>query len=158
MKPIPTLALAAAFAVTAAGAQTLTREQVKAELNDALRSGNVVAAGQLGLKENEIHPELYQARAEKASKSRAQVRGELTQAQREGTLSWGQAGMTQREARPDLYPTQTASLKTRAEVKAELADAIRHGDLVAGTTGMTYRELNPQRYADVKAGTTNGNP
>ncbi|QHE83548.1 DUF4148 domain-containing protein [Hydrogenophaga sp. BPS33] len=85
-----------------------------------------------------------------APKTRDQVRAELAEAQRNGTLiADGMTGATYRDLNPGLYPAMPAmSMKTRAEVKAELRDAWARGDLVAdGMTGATYRQLNPGFYA-----------
>jgi 2,3-bisphosphoglycerate-independent phosphoglycerate mutase len=83
-------------------------------------------------------------------KTRDQVRAELAEAQRNGTLiADGQTGATLRDLNPGLYAAMPASAttKTRADVKAELRDAWTRGDLVAdGQTGATYRDLAPHRY------------
>ena len=85
-----------------------------------------------------------------APKTRDQVRAELAEAQRNGTLiADGQTGATYRQLNPGLYAAMPAmSMKTRAEVQAELRDAWTRGDLVADRqTGATYRQLNPGFYA-----------
>lgn len=85
-----------------------------------------------------------------APKTRDQVRAELAEAQRNGTLiADGQTGATAHELNPGFYPAMPAhSMKTRAEVRAELNEAWARGDLVAdGQTGATYRQLNPGFYA-----------
>ncbi len=84
-----------------------------------------------------------------ASKTRDQVRAELAEAQRNGTLiADGQTGATFRDLNPGRYMTMSAtSTKTRAEVQAELRDAWARGELVAdGQTGATFRDLAPHRY------------
>ena len=83
-------------------------------------------------------------------KTRDQVRAEVSEAQRNGTLmADGQTGATYRDLNPGLYPAMPApSSKTRAEVQAELRTAWARGELVAdGQTGATYRDLAPHRYA-----------
>ncbi|MBW0172487.1 MAG: DUF4148 domain-containing protein [Hydrogenophaga sp.] len=85
-----------------------------------------------------------------APKTRDQVRAELMEAQRNGTLiADGQTGATFRDLNPGRYSAMPAtSMKTRAEVQAELRDAWARGELVAdGQTGATYRDLNPGRYS-----------
>jgi lambda repressor-like predicted transcriptional regulator len=156
MKSIHRLSLLAAALVlaSAAGAQSLTREQVRAELEAARRSGDLVVNGELGLKENELYPGRYPARAQEPGKTRAQVREELAQALRTGDFQVGETGLTQQELRPDLYPMRMASTRTRAEVRAELAEAIANGDIAVGDIGLTEREINPQRYANVKSRTS----
>lgn len=83
-------------------------------------------------------------------KTRDQVRAELAEAQRNGTLiADGQTGATLRDLNPGLYAAMpvSASMKTRADVKAELREAWARGDLVAdGQTGATYRDLASHRY------------
>jgi len=84
-----------------------------------------------------------------APKTRDQVRAELAQAQRDGTLiADGMTGATYRQLNPGYYaPMPAMSMKTRAEVKAELRDAWTSGELVSdGMTGATYRQLNPGFY------------
>jgi hypothetical protein len=85
-----------------------------------------------------------------APKTRDQVRAELAEAQRNGTLmADGQTGATYRDLNPGRYAAKPAmmSSKTRAEVQAELQQAWANGDLVAdGQTGATFRELNPGSY------------
>lgn len=85
-----------------------------------------------------------------APKTRDQVRAELAEAQRNGTLiADGQTSATFRDLNPGRYMTMpTTSMKTRAEVRAELRDAWARGALVAdGQTGATFRDLAPHRYA-----------
>jgi hypothetical protein len=83
------------------------------------------------------------------SKTRDQVRAELAEAQRNGTLiADGQTSATFRDLSPGRYATMPAiSMTTRATVQAELRDAWARGELVAdGQTGATYRDLAPHRY------------
>ena len=82
------LALAVAagpvFAQDAAAAKT--REQVRAELLDAQRTGDVMADGETGRKLNELYPRNFPASASAQSRTRTEVRGELLEAQRRGDL------------------------------------------------------------------------
>jgi hypothetical protein len=85
------------------GSPTLTRAQVRAELERARLSGDLLAPGERGLTEYESNPSAYPARAALASKSREQVRAETLQAIRDGDiLAPGDVGVTLRE----LYPRQ----------------------------------------------------
>lgn len=82
-----TLALAAlatgsAFAADAVGPKT--RDQVRAELVEAQRTGDIVAHGESGKKLNELYPSQYPAKAATQSHTRAQVLAELAQAKRSG--------------------------------------------------------------------------
>jgi hypothetical protein len=143
--------LVAAFTLaSAAAAQSFTREQVRAQLQQAQASGMLIAAGELGLAENELNPGSYAPAAEQPGPTRAQVREGLAQALRSGDYQVGESGLTERELRhagPAAGPMLTS---TRAEVRAELAQAIANGDYAVGDTGLTARELSPRRFAQVK--------
>ena len=89
-----------------------------------------------------------------APKTREQVRAELADAQRNGTLiADGETGATFRERFPSQYPAAAAVAgKTRAEVQAELRDAIARGDVIAdGQTGAKANELFPAAYLAAKS-------
>ena len=71
----------------AADASTpITRGQVKAELAEAVRTGNILADGETGMKMNELFPGNYPAKAAVQGKTRDQVKGEVTEANRTGTM------------------------------------------------------------------------
>ena len=81
-----TLALAAmaagnAFATDAAGPKT--RDQVRAELVEAQRTGDIVH-GDSGQKLNELFPSRYPAKAATQGLTRAQVQATLAEARRTG--------------------------------------------------------------------------
>jgi hypothetical protein len=135
------LALAVAagpvFAQDAAAAKT--REQVRAELLEAQRTGDVMADGESGMKLNELYPRNFPASASANAQSRArtEVRAELLEAQRRGDLmSFGdsESAFTQR------YPgrASAASSLTRAEVKAQLLEAQRRGDWMTSDSGSSF--------------------
>lgn len=128
-----TLALAAlaagnAFAADAAGPKT--RDQVRAELAEAQRTGDIVAQGNSGKKLNELYPSQYPAKAVVQGKTRAQVLAELVEAQRSGDIvANGESGKKLNELYPSQYPAKAAAQgNTRAEVLAELAQAKRSGE------------------------------
>ena len=82
-----TLALAAlaagnAFAADAAGPKT--RDQVRAELAQAQRSGDLFAYGESGKKLNELYPSQYPTKPAAQDHTRAQALAELAQAKRSG--------------------------------------------------------------------------
>lgn len=82
--------------------------------------------------------------ADMTPKTRDQVRAELAQAQRDGTLiSDGQTGKTFRDQFPGSYMQPAASSTvSRDQVRAELKEAQRDGSLVAdGQTGKTFRQI-----------------
>lgn len=87
--------------------------------------------------------------ADMTPKTRDQVRAELAQAQRDGSLiADGQTGATFRDLFPGNYmQPAAASSKTRDQVRAELMEAQRNGTLIAdGQTGATFRSLFPGNY------------
>jgi len=156
------LALAAftaghAFADDAAVGKT--RAQVKAELAEAVRTGDIVGNDESGRKLNELYPQNYAARTTAghvfnhaeapSSKTREQVKAELAEAIRTGDiLANDESGRKLNEVFPSQYDAQQAAgSKTRQQVKAELAEAIRTGDLLAGgDSGKKLNELFPHSY------------
>lgn len=76
--------LAAGYANATDGGKT--RDQVRAELLEAQRTGDIVADGNSGKKLNELYPSLYPAQAVVQGNTRAQVLAELAQAKRNGEL------------------------------------------------------------------------
>ena len=153
-RSIVTLALLAAFAGGAHAQSEKTRAQVKQELAEAIRSGDIQAPGDVGMKLNELYPERY-ARAQPSSLTRAQVKAELADATRSGdVVAVGESGLKVNELFPQRFPAPvvTAAAKTRAEVKLELAEAIRNGEMVpAGEGGPRPSEGFVPRYAKAKA-------
>lgn len=148
------LALCTLGAHEANAQSALTREQVKAELAEAIRTGDMVAAGDTGLKLNELSPYLYPKRPTQPGKTREQVRAELAEAIRTGDIvSAGDSALKRNEEFPDRYPPVTvAAGKTREQVNAETAEAIRTGDIVAaGELGLKMNELYPARYAKARS-------
>jgi hypothetical protein len=149
------LALLAALTGGAHAQSEKTREQVKAELAEAIRKGDVIAPGDSGLKLNELYPQRYPHATEGVAATRAQVKAEFAEAARTGELiAAGDSGLKLNELLPQRYPAPVAVAagKTRAEVKAELAEAIRTGDMVAaGEGGLKLNEEFPQRYAKARA-------
>jgi Domain of unknown function (DUF4148) len=142
-----TFALALAAAAGGALSQgALTREQVKAELAEAIRTGDFVGNGETGQKLNELSPGRYPAKPVAQGKTRAQVRADLAEAQRTGNIIGnGHSGQKINEMYPGRYPPKpVVAGKTRAEVKAELAEAVRAGDIIVnGETGLKANELSP---------------
>ncbi len=147
--------------------QGKTRDQVRAELAEAQRTGDIVvgkSGDELGVghKLNEVAPASYPAKAVVQGKTRAQVKAELAEAQRTGDIvvsanAGDELGVGRKlnEVAPASYTAAKADPqgKTRAQVKAELAQAQRNGDIVVGNSGDELgvgRKLNqvfPGRYA-----------
>ncbi|MDF3822993.1 DUF4148 domain-containing protein [Leptospira sp. 96542] len=140
-----------AFADTDAPAKT--RDQVRAELSEAIRTGDMLANDDSNMKLFEQRPDLY-VHAAVAGKSRAQVQAELAAAVRTGDIvaQGSEGNQTLSEQRPDLYPQVAATGKSRAEVRAELAEAVRSGDIVVGSEGnVTLNQIFPGFYAQKEA-------
>jgi hypothetical protein len=64
----------------------VTREQVKAELEEAIRTGDIMGPGDRGQKLNELYPNRYPAKQVASNITREQVRSELAAAIRSGNL------------------------------------------------------------------------
>ena len=124
-------AIAIAFATLFAGQAMaasdapITRAQVKAELAEAVHSGNVIV-GEDGALLNEVFPHNYAAQ-QTSQVSRAQVKAELAEAIRSGNMSVSESGVPLNKVFPHNYAQQDVGHPTRAEIKAELAEAIANG-------------------------------
>jgi len=141
------LALVISAAFTGAHAQSpRTREEVRIELTEAIRNGDM-SSGESGLTLRQRFPGRYpQAEAPMRGLSRAQVQQDLSEATRNGELlAGGEVGWRRNDGVPGGFPRQLqVGTKTRDEVRAELADAIRTGDIVAGgELGLPRNQLVP---------------
>jgi hypothetical protein len=148
------LALTTLGAVHAQTLQTgLTRDEVRAELRDAQRRGDVPAPGDFDRRPREITPDRYPAPPAGQALTRAQVVAELQQARRDGEVEVGETGRTAFEIAPRNFPERAvAQGKSREEVRHELAEATRTGDVVArGEIGGKLNELYPNQYARTSA-------
>lgn len=103
---------AIALAATLAGGQVLaantstgkTRAQVKAELVEAVRTGNIVGNDETGRLLNEINPSFYPAQPEMQGKTRAEVKAELAEAIRTGNIRANdESGLMRNEVNPGFY-------------------------------------------------------
>ncbi|MGJ7506251.1 DUF4148 domain-containing protein [Variovorax sp. GT1P44] len=149
-----TLLLLAALGAAAHADGGMTRAQVKAELAEAMRTGNMLAAGESGLTLRELNPQRYPAPVVALGKSRAEVRTELANAIRTGDImASDESGLRVNEEFPQRFPAQVvAAGKSRAEVKSELAEAIRTGDILANDeSGLRLNEELPRHYAKARA-------
>ena len=96
-------AFGAGHALAADASAPKTREQVKAELAEAVRTGNIVGNEQ-GQKLNEIYPSRYPAQTSVAGKTREQVKAELAEAIRTGDIvASGDRGQKLNELFPNQY-------------------------------------------------------
>ena len=121
------------FAATAGAAMAqsgpLTRAEVKADLAEAIRTGNILATGESGLMRNQVNPTAYPAKPVMMGNTRAQVKAELAEAIRTGNmLATSETGLMRNQVNPTAYPAKPVMMgKTRAQVVAELAEAQRLG-------------------------------
>lgn len=124
-------AFSAGQAMAADTSGALSRDQVQAELAQAVRSGNIVIDQETGLKANEVFPGSYPAQSAVQGKTRAEVQAELAEAIRTGDIPVdGVTGLKLNQLAPGNYPAPVAAQgKSREEVQAELATAIRRGAL-----------------------------
>ena len=133
----------------------LTRAEVVAQYEEAVRTGDILAPGDSGMKLNELYSNRY-PKAATAGAGRAQVVAELQAAIRSGdVLADGDSGLKENELHPQRYPATTTLApagKTREQVRAETLEAIRTGDILeAGDSGLKRNELAPQSYAKARA-------
>jgi len=129
----------------------VTREQVRFELAEAVRTGDIIADGERGLKLNELYPNRYPAKQVQSSVTREQVKAELVEAIRTGDImAGGEHGGKLNELYPNSYPVkQVQSSVTREQVNAELAEAIRTGDFMVEDNGIKCNELHPGMHPAV---------
>ncbi len=123
------LILAATAGTTMAQNAPLTRAEVKAQLVEAVRTGDLIADTERGLRLNEIYPSNYPAQPSQVGKTREQVKAELAEAIRTGDLVADiETGLKLNQINPSNYPAQPTQMgKTRAQVMAEAAEARRLG-------------------------------
>lgn len=85
--------------------------------------------------------------------TREQVKSELAEARRSGSISaGGEIGLPLNELYPRMYPHQArvaAPSKSRALVKATLIEARRTGDIAVGESSLRLNELSPSSYPAV---------
>jgi hypothetical protein len=145
------VALLLAAIAGAGSAQAKTRAEVQSELAAAMRNGDMLVPGEMGIRERDLRPDLYPA-TPVVGKTRAAVQAELAAAIRHGDVLRAD-GLRERDMAPGMYPADpVVAGKTRAQVNAELALAIRDGDMLApGESGLTENQLEPQRYAHQRA-------
>lgn len=90
-----------------AGTQALagvTREQVQAELAQAIRAGDIPVLNDQGLKPNELYPDRFPAKQAQASVTRKQVQEDMSKAMRDGNFMITDSGLLCNEVHPDMHP------------------------------------------------------
>ena len=80
------------------------REQVKAELAEAIRTGDTLMAS--GLKLNQLNPANYPAKPTLIGKTRDQVKIETAEAIHAGDIAHGESGLKRNELFPQVYAKQ----------------------------------------------------
>ena len=129
-------ALSAGSAIAADHGAPKTRAQVRAELAEAVRTGDIVV-GEAGEKANELYPGRYPAKPAVAQGlTREQVKAELAEAVRTGDIVVGEAGEKANELYPGRYPAKPAVAQglTRQPFVAKPAASTAHGEF-NGATG-----------------------
>ena len=97
-------ALSAGHALAFDASAPKTREQVKAELAEAIRTGDIVVNSETGQKANEAFPGLYPAKAAVQGKTREQVKAELAEAIRTGNIvADNESGLKLNQLYPQRY-------------------------------------------------------
>jgi hypothetical protein len=158
------LILAAAAGTTMAQNEPLTRDQVKAELAEAIRTGDLPAGNGIDLKLYQVNPSNYPAKPNAVGKTRDQVKAELAEAIRTGNIVGdSETGAKLNQMVPSRYPAVSTPLgKSRAQVAAETVEARRLGLLEAGDREYpkiaTTEQVEQMRRAGLQAisGTTLG--
>ena len=74
--------LVAGHALAADPAAAKTREQVRAELAEAVRNGDLIADGETGARFNQLYPNRYPQPVVAQGKSREEVRADLVESRR----------------------------------------------------------------------------
>ncbi len=95
---------ALSFGALAQSQSPLTREQVQAELREAIRTGDIID-GYESRSRYERNPGAYPARPVVAGKTRDEVKAELAEAVRTGDIIYGETSMKLNERYPGTYPT-----------------------------------------------------
>ena len=130
-----------------------TRAEVKSELKEAVRTGNMPANDESGRMRNEVNPSAYPPKPVVPCKTREEVRAELEEAKRTGNImAPGESGCLLNELNPSAYPPKpTVPCKTREQVRAELAEAQRTGNMPANDeSGCMLKDLYPDLYPKSK--------
>lgn len=113
---VSAVALALAVAALSAGqvlaqdATLKTREQVRAELLQAQRNGDIVVNAESDQTARDMFPDRCPQRAAVAGKTRAEVPAELAEARRTGDiLAAGDSGKKLNELYPSRYPAKATN-------------------------------------------------
>lgn len=143
------IAVASLLGTSSTQAQGFTREQVRSELAEAIRNGDMIADYQTMQTYRQLAPHRYPAGTVAAGKTREQVRQELAEAIRTGdVLGDSHQGLTAYELAPHRYPARpVVAGKTKDDVRAELELALRLGETPINEQGQTPAQQFPSKYA-----------
>lgn len=96
--------LAAGQALAADPGAAKTRAEVKAELAEAIRNGDMIANSETGTTFRQLFPHRYAQPVATRGKTRAEVKAELADAMRNGNMmADGESGITFKQRYPGLY-------------------------------------------------------
>ena len=119
--------LVAGHALAADASVGKTRDEVRAELAQAIRSGDMIADGATGQRYNQVSPAQYAAvrtnapvvaAAPAVGKTRAEVKAELAEAIRTGDMvADGATGAKYNELSPSSYPQPALAQGNRDDVR-----------------------------------------
>ncbi len=139
--------IASALMASSPAFAQLTREQVKAEFLEAVRTGDI-APGERSARLNELYPNRYPAKQVKSTITREQVKAELAEAVRTGDIAPGERSLKLNELYPNRYPAkQVRSSITREQVMAEREEALRTGNYMANAeTGGLCKDEHPSMH------------
>ena len=113
------LLLLAAIGTAAQAQSEKTREQVKAEYAEAVRTGDVIPAGDAGLKLNELYPQRYPHAEVAVATTRAQVKAELAEAIRTGDMmASGDSGSSSTKSFRSAIPRSSPSRRRRPATRS----------------------------------------
>ena len=102
-------ALATGQALAADPVSPKTRAEVKAELAEAIRSGNMIANGETLATFKQMYPDRYTEQPATVGKTRAEVKAELAEAIRSGDMiANGETLATFRQLQPHRYAPKPA--------------------------------------------------
>jgi Domain of unknown function (DUF4148) len=130
----------------ALGQECKTREQVKAELADAIRDGSILSGD--GTLWRDLGAPRRPADTALAGKTREEVGAELAEANRDGTILSGDGTLWSDLGAPRRPADTALAGKTREQVKAELAEANRDGVILSGD-GTLWRDLGALQHLTV---------
>jgi len=124
-------ALTAGHALAADPIKPKTRAEVRKELEEAKKMGEIPANDETGLLLRDEFPQRYPPKATGPSLTREQVRKELEEAKRTGEIPANdETGMQLHELYPSRYPQQENGPRlTREQVKQELDRARKAGEI-----------------------------